>query len=110
MGTYRSRSYLELISLPAGMLNITSKKTDNFIYTLNAVNILDTQQWRFRWDSDIPGINLESFGYIDFTHPQIKLNIAYNFGNQNVKSKKLKQAIRQREFKFKMTSSSEERE
>ena len=89
-GTYRSRQLFGAYDLlPAGMLNITfQKKTDNFIYTLNAVNILDSNY--FRWDSDIPGINLESFGYIDFTPPQIKLNIAYNFGNQNLKSKKVK--------------------
>ena len=89
-GTYRSRQLFGAYDLlPAGMLNITfQKKTDNFRYTLNAVNILDSNY--FRWDSDIPGINLESFGYIDFTPPQIKLNIAYNFGNQNLKSKKVK--------------------
>ena len=45
--------------LPAGMLNLTlQKKTDNFIYTINAVNILDTNL--FQWDSDIPGIKLVS--------------------------------------------------
>ena len=89
-GTYRSKQLFGAYDLlPAGMLNLTlQKKTDNFIYTLNAVNILDTNF--FRWDTDIPGIKLESFGYIDFTPPQVKLNIAYNFGNQNLKSKKVK--------------------
>ena len=53
-GTYRSRQLFGAYDLlPAGMLNITfQKKTDNFIYTLNAVNILDSNY--FRWDSDIP--------------------------------------------------------
>ena len=89
-GTYRSKQLFGAYDLlPAGMLNLTlQKKTDKFIYTLNAVNILDTNF--FRWDSDIPGIKLESFGYIDFTPPQVKFNIAYNFGNQNLKSKKVK--------------------
>ena len=89
-GTYRSRQLFGAYDLlPAGMLNLTlQKKTDNFIYTLNATNILDTNL--FRWDSDIPGIKLESFGYIDFAPPQIKFNVAYNFGNQNLKSKKVK--------------------
>ena len=44
----------------------------------------------FQWDSDIPGIKLQSFGFVDFAPPQIKFNIAYNFGNQNLKSKKVK--------------------
>ena len=89
-GTYRSRQLFGAYDLlPAGMLNLTlQKKTDNFVYTLNATNILDTNL--FRWDSDIPGIKLESFGYIDFAPPQIKFNVAYNFGNQNLKSKKVK--------------------
>ena len=89
-GTYRSKQLFGAYDLlPAGMLNLTlQKKTDNFIYTINAVNILDTNL--FQWDTDIPGIKLESFGYIDFTPPQVKLNIAYNFGNQNLKSKKVK--------------------
>ena len=89
-GTYRSKQLFGAYDLlPAGMLNLTlQKKTDKFIYTLNAVNILDTNF--FRWDSDIPGIKLQSFGFVDFAPPQIKFNIAYNFGNQNLKSKKVK--------------------
>ena len=99
-GTYRSKQMFGAYDLlPAGMLNITlQKKTDNFIYTLNAVNILDSNY--FQWDSDIPGIQLESFGFIDFTPPQIKFNIAYNFGNQNLKSKKVKASDQTKRIKI----------
>ena len=99
-GTYRSKQMFGAYDLlPAGMLNITlQKKTDNFIYTLNAVNILDSNY--FQWDSDIPGIQLQSFGFIDFTPPQIKFNIAYNFGNQNLKSKKVKASDQTKRIKI----------
>lgn len=99
-GTYRSKQMFGAYDLlPAGMLNITlQKKTDNFIYTLNAVNVLDSNY--FQWDSDIPGIQLQSFGFIDFTPPQIKFNIAYNFGNQNLKSKKVKASDQTKRIKI----------
>ena len=99
-GSYRSRQLFGAYDLlPAGMLNLTlQKKTDNFIYTINAVNILDTNL--FQWDSDIPGIKLVSTGFFDFSPPQIKFNIAYNFGNQNLKSKKIKASDQAKRIKI----------
>ncbi len=91
-GFYNSRSVNGInITLPNGSLNLgIQKKVNNLTFTLNATNILDTQQWRFE------SINEEIQYYqnfnIDFVPPQVKFSVAVNFGNQNVKIKKIRES------------------
>ena len=91
-GFYNSRSVNGInITLPNGSLNFgIQKKVDNITFTLNATNILDTQQWRFEsTNEDIQ--YFQSFN-IDFVPPQVKFSVAMNFGNQNVKVKKIRES------------------
>ena len=65
------------------------KKYKNLTYTLNGDNILDTQIFK------VSSMGSELFTQImrwDFRQPQIKFSILYNFGNQNLKMKKIKSA------------------
>ena len=89
-GFYNSRSVNGInITLPNGSLNFgIQKKVDNIIFTLNATNILDTQQWRF--ESTNEEIQYFQSFNIDFVPPQVKFSVAMNFGNQNVKVKKIR--------------------
>ena len=91
-GFYNSRSVNGInITLPNGSLNFgIQKKVDNIIFTLNATNILDTQQWRF--ESTNEEIQYFQSFNIDFVPPQVKFSVAMNFGNQNVKVKKIRES------------------
>ena len=91
-GFYNSRSVNGInITLPNGSLNFgIQKKVDNITFTLNATNILDTQQWRF--ESTNEEIQYFQSFNIDFVPPQVKFSVAMNFGNQNVKVKKIRES------------------
>ncbi|MAW50643.1 MAG: hypothetical protein CMC41_05885, partial [Flavobacteriaceae bacterium] len=89
-GYYASRSVFGLnISEPNGSLNIAfQKKIVNLPFSLNGTNILDTARWRFRTNNSPEEFN-QSFD-LDFNPPQIKLSATYNFGNQSLKTKKIR--------------------
>ena len=89
-GYYASRSVFGLnISEPNGSLNIAfQKKIDNLTFTLNGTNILDTARWRFKTNNSPEEFN-QSWD-LDFNPPQIKLSAIYNFGNQSLKTKKIR--------------------
>ena len=75
---------------PMGKLDISiQKKVDeNIILTLNGTNLLNTM--KFRPMIDTPELNLLQMAEFNFLKPQAKITLTYNFGNKNVKSKKIK--------------------
>ncbi len=75
---------------PMGKLDISiQKKVDeNIILTLNGTNLLNTMI--FRPMIDTPELNLLQMAEFNFLKPQAKITLTYNFGNKNVKSKKIK--------------------
>ena len=90
-GFFQSRSIFGINRIdPIGSLNLSlQKKYKNLTYTLNGDNILDTQIFK------VSSMGSELFTQImrwDFRQPQIKFSILYNFGNQNLKMKKIKSA------------------
>ena len=87
-GFYNSKQIFGIANLlPMGSLNLAlQKKLKNFTLTLNAENILDSQRFRFEVDSQ----NLQQNGEFNFRPPQTKLSLIYNFGNQELKTKKIK--------------------
>ena len=64
------------------------KKINNLTFSLNGTNILDTAQFRFRTNNSPEEFN-QSWD-LDFNPPQIKLSAIYNFGNQSLKTKKIR--------------------
>ena len=91
-GFYNSRTVFgRNIFLPQGSLNISfQKKSKNFTYTLNAINLFDSQLWRFEYN-DVE-INYFQRLQADFQPPQIKFAISMNFGDQSIKTKKVKES------------------
>ena len=69
------------------ILLVSPTGDENFILTLNGTNLLNTM--RFRPFFDIPDLNIIQSADILFLKPQAKITITYNFGNRNVKSKKI---------------------
>ena len=90
-GYYNSRSIFGLNeTLPRGSLNLAiQKKLKSLTLTLNGNNLLDTEHWRFETNNPNGEFN-QSFD-LDFRPPQVKLSVIYNFGNQNLKAKKINQ-------------------
>ena len=90
-GYYNSRSIFGLNeTLPRGSLNLAiQKKLKSLTLTLNGNNLLDTEHWRFETNNPNGEFN-QSFD-LDFRPPQVKLSAIYNFGNQNLKAKKINQ-------------------
>ena len=77
---------------PMGKLDISAQKKidENIILTLNGTNLLNTM--KFRPMIDIPELNLLQMAEFNFLKPQAKITLTYNFGNTNVKTKKIKSA------------------
>ena len=100
IGQYNSKRFFGIYEdLPNGSLNIAlQKKKGNFIYTLNGENILDTKKWRR--NSYIPELNYTSNFIADFSPPQVKLSVAYNFGNQKIKAKEIKESEESKRVNF----------
>lgn len=92
-GYYNSRSIFGLSeTLPRGSLNLAiQKKFKSLTLTLNGNNLLDTEHWRFETNNPNGEFN-QSFD-LDFRPPQLKFSAIYNFGNQKLKSKKVKQQV-----------------
>lgn len=100
IGQYNSKRFFGIYEdLPNGSLNIAlQKKKGNFIYTLNGENILDTK--KRRRNSYIPELNYTSNFIADFSPPQVKLSVAYNFGNQKIKAKEIKESEESKRVNF----------
>ena len=62
--------------------------TDVYFERLNGTNLLNTMI--FRPMIDTPELNLLQMAEFNFLKPQAKITLTYNFGNKNVKSKKIK--------------------
>lgn len=77
---------------PMGKLDISAQKkiNENIILTLNGTNLLNTM--KFRPMIDTPELNLLQMAEFNFLKPQAKITFTYNFGNTNVKTKKIKSA------------------
>ena len=77
---------------PMGKLDISAQKKldENIILTLNGTNLLNTM--KFRPMIDTPELNLLQMAEFNFLKPQAKITLTYNFGNSNVKTKKIKSA------------------
>lgn len=77
---------------PMGKLDISAQKKidENIIVTLNGTNILNSM--KFRPMIDTPELNLLQMAEFNFLKPQAKITLTYNFGNTNVKTKKIKSA------------------
>lgn len=77
---------------PMGKLDISAQKKidENIILTLNGTNLLNTM--KFRPMIDTPELNLLQMAEFNFLKPQAKITLTYNFGNTNVKTKKIKSA------------------
>ena len=75
---------------PMGKLDISAQKKidENIILTLNGTNLLNTM--KFRPMIDTPELNLLQQAEFNFLKPQAKITLTYNFGNSNVKTKKIK--------------------
>ena len=75
---------------PMGKLDISAQKKidENIILTLNGTNLLNTM--KFRPMIDTPELNLLQKAEFNFLKPQAKITLTYNFGNSNVKTKKIK--------------------
>ena len=75
---------------PMGKLDISAQKKidENIILTLNGTNLLNTM--KFRPMIDTPELNLLQQAEFNFLKPQAKITLTYNFGNSNVKAKKIK--------------------
>ena len=75
---------------PMGKLDISAQKKidENIIVTLNGTNLLNSM--KFRPMIDIPELNLLQMAEFNFLKPQAKITITYNFGNKNIKTKKIK--------------------
>lgn len=91
-GYYNSKSFFGVSTLkPNGSLNLgIQKKFNAFSIALNADNILDTQKWRFITEN--PDANYEQRMTWDFRPPQLKLSLTYNFGNDQLKVKKIRES------------------
>ena len=91
VGFYQTKQNLNNggVMEPMGKLDLSIQKKidENFILTLNGTNLLNTM--RFRPFFDIPDLNIIQSADILFLKPQAKITITYNFGNRNVKSKKI---------------------
>ena len=68
-------------------LSIQKKVDDNLIITINGSNLLNTM--KFRPMIETPELNLIQSAELIFLKPQAKLTLTYNFGNKNVKAKKV---------------------
>ena len=77
---------------PMGKLDISAQKKldENIILTINGTNLLNTM--KFRPMIDTPELNLLQMAEFNFLKPQAKITLTYNFGNSNVKTKKIKSA------------------
>ena len=75
---------------PMGKLDISAQKKidENIILTLNGTNLLNTM--KFRPMIDTPELNLLQMAEFNFLKPQAKITLTYNFGNSNLKTKKIK--------------------
>lgn len=75
---------------PMGKLDISAQKKidENIILTINGTNLLNTM--KFRPMIDTPELNLLQQAEFNFLKPQAKITLTYNFGNSNVKTKKIK--------------------
>lgn len=75
---------------PMGKLDISVQKKidENIIITLNGTNLLNSM--KFRPMIDTPELNLLQMAEFNFLKPQAKITLTYNFGNTNVKTKKIK--------------------
>ena len=100
IGQYNSKRFYGIYEeLANGTLNVAiQKKKGNFIYTLNGENILDTK--KIRRNALIPELNYETKFVADFSPPQFKISIAYNFGNQKIKTKEIKESEEAKRINF----------
>ena len=57
---------------------------------MNATNLFDSQLWRFEYN-DVE-INYFQRLQADFQPPQVKFAISMNFGDQSIKTKKVKES------------------
>ncbi len=94
VGFYQSKQNLNNggILLPLGKLDISFQKkiSDNLNITLNGTNIFNTMG--FRPVIDTPELNMMQRGFLNLSKPQAKMTITYNFGNNNIKTKKIRES------------------
>ena len=92
VGFYQTKSNLNNggYMRPMGKLDISAQKKidENIILTINGTNLLNTM--KFRPMIDTPELNLLQQAEFNFLKPQAKITLTYNFGNSNVKTKKIK--------------------
>lgn len=92
VGFYQTKSNLNNggYMRPMGKLDISAQKKidENIILTINGTNLLNTM--KFRPMIDTPELNLLQQAEFNFLKPQAKITLTYNFGNSNVKAKKIK--------------------
>ena len=91
-GYYNSKSFFGISTLdPNGSLNIgLQKKFKSYTLSLQAENILDTQDWQFLTEN--PDDNFRQHMNWSFRPPQVKLSLAYRFGDNNVKVKEIRES------------------
>ncbi|MDG1684512.1 MAG: TonB-dependent receptor [Flavobacteriaceae bacterium] len=90
-GYYNSKSFFGISTLdPNGSLNIgLQKKFNAYTLSLQAENILDTQDWQFLTEN--PDANYRQQMNWSFRPPQVKLSLSYRFGDNNVKVKQIRE-------------------
>ena len=78
--------------LPLGKLDISLQKkiSENLNITLNGTNIFNTMG--FRPVIDTPELNMMQRGFLNLSKPQAKMTVTYNFGNNNIKTKKIRES------------------
>ncbi len=94
VGFYQSKQNLNNggILLPLGKLDISLQKkiNENLNITLNGTNIFNTMG--FRPVIDTPELNMMQRGFLNLSKPQAKMTITYNFGNNNIKTKTIRES------------------
>ena len=91
-GYYNSKSFFGISTLdPNGSLNLgLQKKFKSYTLSLQAENILDTQDWQFLTEN--PEDNYRQQMNWSFRPPQVKLSLSYRFGDNNVKVKEIRES------------------